>query len=261
MKYQENGKILSNRRIQGDYFQVDLACPRIPAAVRPGQFVHVQFPHFAHRLLRRPFSVYNVEPDVDRLSIIYKVVGEGTSHLSTLGEDSVLNLLGPLGNGFTLPGADATPIIVAGGYGCAATYLFARLAPVPCNVLIGGRTARDLLLVDEFEALGCTVQVATDDGSRGHRGVVTDLLEARLAAGPHRPRIVACGPEGMLKRVGEIVLENGLDAEVSLDHVMCCGVGACFACVVKMKADTPNGWEYVRTCIEGPVFRASRAYW
>ncbi len=261
MKYQDDATILSNHRLQGDYFQVDLSCTRIPGQVEPGQFVHVQFPDFSHRLLRRPFSVYNVDPEAQCLSIIYKVVGEGTSHLSKLPADTTVNLMGPLGNGFTLPELDTTPIIVAGGYGGAATYLLARRSPHACAVLVGGRTAEDLLLVDEFKALGSTVQVATDDGSRGHHGVVTDLLEDVLDAGPRQPRIFSCGPMGMLRRVSEIVLNRGLDAEISLDHVMCCGVGACFACVVKMKADTQSGWEYVRTCKDGPVFRASRAYW
>ena len=261
MKYQEDGIILRNRRLKGDYFRVDLQTERIAAAVQPGQFVHVQLPALPHRLLRRPFSVCDVEPDSGRLSIVYKTVGEGTAHLATLRPGEVVNLLGPLGQGFTLPPATATPIIVAGGYGCAATYLLARRSPVPCLCLIGGRSKPDLLLLREFRALGCTVKVSTDDGSQGHKGLVTDLLEAALDRGPESPVVYACGPNPMLRAVGWIMVTRGLDAEVSMDHVMCCGVGACFACVVKMKADTPDGWEYVRTCKHGPVFKASQVYW
>lgn len=261
MKLQEDAQILANFKLQADYFQVDLQAPRIASNVHPGQFVHVQFPRFEHRVLRRPFSVYNAVDESGILSIIYKVIGEGTRHLSRLSAGDTANLLGPLGRGFTLPRHGQTPIIVAGGYGCAATYLLARRSPVPCVVLIGGRSSEDLLLTGEFADLGCEVKLATEDGSRGHQGLVTELLAEALDEAPASPAVYACGPNPMLKAVSDQVLERDLDAEISLDHAMCCGVGACFACVMKMKADTPEGWEYVRTCLEGPVFKASRAYW
>ena len=257
---QEKAAILRNQRLQGSYYRVDLRAERMAPAVAPGQFVHVQLPAFEHRVLRRPFSVFNAEPETGTLSLIYKTVGEGTAHLAGLGLGDCLDLLGPLGHGYSTPPAGRTPVVVAGGYGCAATYLVVRRSPVPCVVLLGGRTADDLLLVDEFGALGADVRLATDDGSRGHRGVVTDLLEAALEETP-APFVVACGPNPMLKAVCRIVVSRGLDAEVSLDHAMCCGVGACFACVVKMKADNADGWEYVRTCKSGPVFPASLVRW
>lgn len=257
---QEKAPILRNLRLQGSYYRVDLDAPRIAAAVAPGQFVHVQFPDLEHHVLRRPFSVFNVEPASGTLSIVYKTVGEGTAHLAGLAPGACLDLLGPLGQGYSVPPAGRPPIVVAGGYGCAATYLFVRRSPRPCLVLLGGRTAEDLLLLDEFGALGADLRLATDDGSRGHRGVVTDLLEPALAQTPN-PFVIACGPTPMLKAVCRIVARHGLDAEVSLDHTMCCGVGACFACVVRMKADTPDGWEYVRTCKSGPVFPSPLICW
>jgi len=261
MKRQEDAVILGNRRRQGDYFQIDLVVPAISSVVQPGQFVHVRFPDFAHRLMRRPFSVYDVGPDSGRLSIIYKVVGEGTRHLSNLSARQSVNVLGPLGVGFTAPEPASSPIIVAGGYGCAATYLLAKRSASPCRCLLGGRSAGDILLAEEFRNLGCVVEVSTDDGSLGHKGVVTDLLSRALDSDPVAPQIYACGPNPMLKAVADIALGRGLDAEISLDHAMCCGVGACFACVLRMKADTPEGWEYVRTCLDGPVFKAGQAYW
>jgi dihydroorotate dehydrogenase electron transfer subunit len=105
------------------------------------------------------------------------------------------------------------------------------------------------------------VQVSTNDGSKGHKGLVTALLEEAIENYGKTIEVFACGPNPMLKAVCHISAAYGIDAEVSLDHAMCCGVGACFACVVKMKADTPEGWEYVRTCMAGPVFKASRTYW
>lgn len=261
MKIQQDAEILRNKRIQGDYFQIDFDASEIVPHVHPGQFTHVQFPEFGHRVLRRPFSIYTVEENTGILSIVYKVVGEGTAHLSNLPAGKIANLLGPLGRGFSIPSADSAPIIVAGGYGCAATYLLAKRSPAPCKVLIGGRSEADLLLVEEFKALGCDVRLSTDDGSAGTKGLVTVLLEEALGEISAEPAVFACGPNPMLKAVGQMMLERGKDAEISLDHAMCCGVGACFACVVKIKADNPDGWEYTRTCKDGPVFKASDAYW
>jgi len=259
-RVQEKSEIVCQACIQGDYFRVDMLAPGIVPLVRPGQFVHVQLPGFEHRVLRRPFSIFDVDPASSVLSVIYKVVGEGTEHLSGLAPGAGLDLLGPLGQGFSPVPEDVLPVVVAGGYGCAATYLFARSCGRPCLCLFGGRSAGDLLLVKEFEELGCEVRVSTDDGSAGHRGFVTDLLDDVLDSAASLS-VVACGPNPMLRAVGQIVLARGFDAELSLDHVMCCGVGACFACVIKLKADNEDGWEYVRTCLDGPVFKASDVVW
>jgi dihydroorotate dehydrogenase electron transfer subunit len=259
-RIQEEAPILANERLQGDYYQVDMHAPAIAAATQPGQFAHVQLPRFEHRILRRPFSIYDVDADTGRLSIIYKIVGEGTAHLATLPEGTILDLLGPLGVGFSTPPTGARPIVVAGGYGCAATYLFAKRSPIPPLVLIGGRSTGDILLQQEFADLDCEVRISTDDGSQGHHGLVTALVEQALDE-TEAPFVVSCGPNPMLYALARILTERDLDGEVSLDHAMCCGVGACFACVVKMKADTPDGWEYIRTCLKGPVFKTSDVYW
>lgn len=263
MKIQAEAEILRNRRLHGDYFQIDFQAPAIAAESRPGQFVHVRVPLLEHRVLRRPFSIYNAEPDRGVVSVIYKLVGEGTEALSRRPAGMMADLLGPLGKGFSVPaGTERQPVIVAGGYGCAATYLLARLSPRRPVCLFGARTAADLLLVDEFKALGCDVRIATDDGSVGRKGFVTELLKEFLdAPQPVPPAVYACGPNPMLKAVTALVLDREMDAEVSLDHAMCCGVGACFACVVKRRAENPDGWEYVRTCTDGPVFHASETVW
>lgn len=262
MKYQEAARVTGNRPIEGAYHELWLEAPRIAAAVEPGQFVHLRLPLLPQRILRRPFSVADAESESGRLRIVYKAVGEGTRHLASVQAGAVADLLGPLGRGFAVPRPGRPLVIVAGGYGCAATYLLARRCPVPPVCLFGARTADDLLMLAEFTALGCDVRVATDDGSRGHAGVVTELLEACLSQpGGTSQAIAACGPNPMLRAVAEIVRRAGIDAELSLDHAMCCGVGACFACVIKLRADTPEGWEYVRTCTDGPVFPASRTVW
>jgi dihydroorotate dehydrogenase electron transfer subunit len=262
MKHQEVAAIEANRVLRGLYHELRLHAPRIAGGVQPGQFVHLRLPLQEQRLLRRPFSVCDADPVAGSLRIVYKIVGEGTRHLADVPAGERADLLGPLGRGFSVPAPGRPLILVAGGYGCAATYLLARRCPTPPLCLFGARTEADLLLVDEFRALGCEVRIATDDGSLGHGGVVTDLLAVALAeAGAAAPAVAACGPHPMLRAVAATVARAGLDAEVSLDHVMCCGVGACFACVVKQRADNPAGWEYVRTCTDGPVFLASRTVW
>lgn len=261
-RHQCNATILANEALQGEYRRMVLNMPAIAVAAQPGQFVHLALTGMAHRMLRRPFSICDARPGEGTVSIVYKIVGEGTRAMAELSSGAVVNALGPLGRGYSAPNSDGGEVIlVAGGYGCAAMFLQARRCAGSCRCLFGGRTASDVLLVPEFESLGCRVAVSTDDGSQGHQGLVTDLLVQALAGASAPPQIYACGPNPMLEAVAGIVLERGLDAEVSLDHVMCCGVGACFACVVKKKANNENGWEYVRTCLDGPVFLASEIAW
>lgn len=258
---QQDTVILSNTRLKGDYFLLQVKAEIIVPEVKPGQFVHIKLPRFEHRILRRPFSIYNVDLATGVLSVIYKVVGEGTRYLSTLGAGEAVNIIGPLGTAYSEIKGTA-PILVAGGYGCAATYLVAKTSAVPCTVLLGGRSEADLLLEEEFKALGCRVLVSTNDGSKGHRGFVTELLEQVLQEMPNgTAEVFACGPNPMLKATAMVAERFGVDAEVSLDQNMCCGVGACFACVIKKKANNEDGWEYARTCMTGPVFKASTVYW
>jgi dihydroorotate dehydrogenase electron transfer subunit len=245
-RFQTKSLLLANSRIQGDYFHASFSAPSIANAAQPGQFIHVRIPELEHRVLRRPFSIYDV--DDNSVHIIYTVVGEGTQRLSHLSSGTEIDIMGPLGNPFTPLPADSA--IVAGGYGCAATYLLARRAEAKPIVLIGGRTAGDILLKKEYEALGCDVRISTDDGSMGTEGRVTSIIPDNIKW------LASCGPIPMLKALAAIMSERKIDGELSMDHAICCGVGACFACVTKVKADTPDGWRYARICSEGPVFRA-----
>lgn len=260
-QFQIDAPLLANRPLQGDTFQIDFHAPEIAANARPGQFVHVQIPGLQHRILRRPFSIYDTDASTGRLSVIYKTVGEGTRHLATItAPGTVFNLLGPLGTPFTVPASDDKLAIVAGGYGCAATYLLAKHAPRKPLVLIGGRSAIDVLLVREYQALGCDVRIATNDGTLGTKGFVTELLKDAIASNAVTC-LAACGPNPMLKAVSDLALPAGITAEISLDHPMCCGIGACFACVLKVKDTNPDGWRYSRSCLEGPVYDARNVYW
>ncbi len=255
----ENSQILRNRLIKGSYYQIDLCAPQIAEKAGPGQFVHIKINGLRDRILRRPFSIFKTGTD-GTVSIVYKVVGQGTDMLSGLQPGTVCSLMGPLGKGFSIPGDYRTPVIAVGGYGCAATYILARRSG-PGILLMGARNSDELILTDEFEKIGFDVRVSTDDGSAGKKGFVTTLLEdfIELNSGDlGKYRFYACGPIPMLARTGKIILSHGIDAEISLDRHMCCGLGACFACVHKIKDEkSPDGWRYARICMEGPVFKAS----
>ncbi|MCS7091598.1 MAG: dihydroorotate dehydrogenase electron transfer subunit [Verrucomicrobiota bacterium] len=254
----ESAEIIVNRPEVGLYHLLMLRAPGIAPLVAPGQFVHLRIWPCADALLRRPFSVYRVEGDC--LSILYKVVGKGTAALARMPPGEHVAALGPLGHGFSLPCAGGgMPILVAGGYGVAALYLLAERSPVRGILFQGGRRKEDILCEPDFRALGWEVRVATEDGSWGTRGLVTDLLREELRSGGRGAKLYACGPTGMLRAVAQLAEEYGLPAELSLDERMCCGMGVCLTCVVPVRTDT--GWEYQRACTEGPVFDARQLLW
>jgi dihydroorotate dehydrogenase electron transfer subunit len=255
---QENSTVIEHRLFQGDYRLLRLSAPAIGPLVQPGQFVHVRIPRFEQAVLRRPFSVFKA--DAEGVSILYKSVGRGTAALSTVAEGELVNLLGPLGNGFPTIEKNKIPVLVAGGYGNAALYLQAAKLPVKGVAFFGGRSAGDILCVDEFKALGWDVRVTTDDGSLGVNGLVTDALDPWLVEqDADTLEIFACGPNAMLKAVGDRAIQHGLTAWLSMDRNMACGIGACLTCVIKRK--TANGWEWARCCKDGPVFESREIIW
>jgi dihydroorotate dehydrogenase electron transfer subunit len=253
----EKAKILSNSNLKGDYFKVVFHTPLIvKEGVKPGHFAHVLITGLRDRILRRPFSIFNVEKN-GQLEIVYKIVGEGTKFLSELKEGVVCDILGPLGNPYSYPEDNEIPVVVAGGYGSAAMYLIAKNSKQKGVLLIGARNSEDLILMDEYEKLGYEVKVTTDDGSLGHKGFVTELLGEYCKYKKYK--IYGCGPNPMMYAMANLLQMNNFEGEVSLDHAMCCGIGGCYTCVVKVK-DENNGWKYLRTCKEGPVFKSSEIY-
>ncbi|MDR0932183.1 MAG: dihydroorotate dehydrogenase electron transfer subunit [Victivallales bacterium] len=255
----KNGEIIENQRLKGDYFKVRFYAPQICETARAGQFVHVRITPRGDRILRRPFSIYNCENDA--LEVVYKVVGGGTKELSELSPGNVCNLLGPLGVSFSDPLPGVIPVLVAGGYGAAATYLLTKQVSQRGIFLIGARSKSDVLLTDEYQKEKYEVRVATDDGSEGHCGFVTDLVAQLLKEKPDEKFFFyGCGPHPMLMALAKLLRANRQKGELSIDHLMCCGIGACFACVVKVKADTLPGWTFARACVDGPVFNLDSVY-
>ncbi len=251
-------EILENVNLKGDYFQVRFAAPEVAAEAKPGHFVHVRIDERRDFMLRRPFSIKDAENDV--VTLLYKVVGKGSAALSKLEKGACCDLLGPQGRPFT-PQKDHRALIIVGGYGAAATWQLTRSMPGGV-VLLGARSADDLLLADEYKAAGYDVRIATNDGSVGKKGFVTELIPELLAAPGEKPFFVyGCGPKPMLMALAALMRKEKMAGELSLDEIMCCGVGSCFGCVVKVNDEnSPDKFRYARSCKEGPVFPAEEIY-
>ena len=253
--------IVANERDTDQYFRLVLRAPAIAPLIQPGQFAHVRILPLRDALLRRPFSIFQVADDT--FSILYKTVGKGTDVLSRMRAGEELSVIAPLGHGFTVPSVGGeTPLLVAGGYGMAAMFLLAQRSPQKGVVFVGGRKRADILCEKEFAALGWDVRVTTEDGSHGEKGLVTQPLLAAIRnpqSAIRNPKLFACGPTGLLKAVGKLAEDFQLPCELSMDEHMCCGTGVCLTCVIKVKSGA--GWEYQRTCTEGPVFDSREVVW
>jgi len=251
-------QIISNERDTDSYFRLILRAPEIAPRIQPGQFAHVRVLSLKDALLRRPFSIFQVSGDT--FSILYKTVGQGTNALARMSAGEELSVMAPLGHGFSIPERGGEiPLLVAGGYGMAAMYLLAQRSAQRGIVFVGGRKRIDILCEKEFQALGWDVRVTTEDGSHGEKALVTKPLLAELKRNKSGRKLFACGPTGMLRAVGTMAEEFNVPAELSMDEHMCCGIGVCLTCVIPVKAN--GGWEYQRTCTEGPVFDARDVVW
>ena len=263
----ESAAVLSLEDLGAGYRRLRLGAPATAAAAAPGQFVHVRVPALDASSMRRPVSVCDADPAAGVLTLVFKIVGRGTAALATVREGDRIDLMGPLGNGFPLPPAGAEVLLVGGGYGVAPLYFLARSlrARAGVHLFVGGRTKDDLLLLDDFRALGADVRPATDDGSLGTKGLVTApldaFLDARGGVGPATPPPVlyACGPAPMLRAIDERAQALGADAWLSLDRRMLCGVGACLGCTQVVRDGDATAT--VRVCADGPVFPRGRIVW
>ena len=207
--------------------------------------------------------------------MLYEVLGKGTQKLSREKAGEYLDVIGPLGNGFRTTNREAqTTILVAGGMGTAPLVFLAeklrevksQKSKVKTLVLIGAKTKDSILCEKEFKELGCEVKIATDDGSRGFKGYVSELLKQRLSTIDCRlSTIYACGPKLLLKEICRISIEHNIPAQLSLESHMACGIGACMGCVIKVtrapEHQSTRDFEYKRVCKEGPVFEANQILW
>lgn len=255
-----DAEVTANQCVAPEHFRMRFAAPEIAAAAAPGQFCMLQVSEGYAPFLRRPMCFEWLEDD--SFTVLYKVEGEGTRLLSRLQPGARISVQGPLGRGWPLERDWQRHILVGGGIGIAPLPALARvLVEVfgePPEVVLAARTADSLVDRELFEELGCTVHLATDDGSAGVRGFAHDVLE-NLKPGPDT-RVYACGPMVMMRAVSNVATHAGAGCLVSLEARMACGDGACLGCVVE-STRTVEGERMVRVCMEGPVFDTGEIDW
>jgi dihydroorotate dehydrogenase electron transfer subunit len=261
--------VVSNTRLSADYSVVALDAPDIASLARPGQFVMVKASRSTDPLLRRPFSIFEILRDdaghPRGLSLLNKRIGVGTSLLYDAEPGARVQCLGPLGRPFEPVDPPTQAWMVAGGVGLAPFLTLAEALAArgtPATLFYGARRASDLYYTDTFARLGVRTMLATEDGSRGTTGLITAPLTAALSAlAPDESiKLYVCGPTPMMRAVASIADAHSQPCDVSLEQVMGCGLGGCYSCVVltRQPGTTPH---FVRSCLEGPVFDASRIVW
>lgn len=272
-------------------YRLTLHAPAICRAAAPGQFVYIRCESALDPFLRRPLSIHGVDRERGEMFLLYQVVGKGSALLAAKEKGDRLAVMGPLGRGFTLPAPGKRVVLVGGGIGVAPLFFLGQELAQRNNrvsFLMGARSAGQLVVGKMERLWGCgeagrgagqdnllapaefdrcreevpaaSFTLATDDGSLGHRGPVTDLLE-RILAEQGTEMVYACGPRGMLRKTAALLARYGVPGEVSLEERMGCGVGACLSCVCKTVGKGVEPFQYRRVCVEGPVFSVEQLIW
>ncbi len=249
MKYMETAQVLAQEALAGDIYSMYLNTEQIAKEAKPGQFISV-YSRDGASLLPRPISICEICGD--RLRIVYRVVGKGTKEFSGYQPGGPVRIMGPLGNGFPLEAAEGkTALIIGGGIGIFPLLELAKQLKGRKEIVLGYRD--QVFMKEAFEACG-PVTVATEDGSQGTKGNVLDAIREN---GIRADVIYACGPAPMLKGIQSFAAEQNLEAWISLEERMACGIGACLACICKSKeVDAHTNVHNKRVCKDGPVFRA-----
>ena len=263
-----DAEVISNTRLSDDYSVIALAAPELAALAAPGQFVMVKTSRGSDPLLRRPFSIFQILREGERttgITLLNKRVGAGTTRLFETTPGARVACLGPLGRPFEPAEPPAHAWMIAGGVGLAPFVTLAEAVVArggTPRLFYGARRASELYYVDLFERMGADVVLATEDGSRGEKGYVTGPLEAALRSRPSSTNVhlYVCGPTPMMHAVAKLAATHRTACDVSLEQVMGCGLGGCYSCVV-LARDERGAPHFVRSCIEGPVFEASRIIW
>jgi dihydroorotate dehydrogenase electron transfer subunit len=264
MPHQVFASILANDPVIPDHKVIVCEAPELAAVARPGHFVNVLTAERTDPLLRKPFSIYTVDRERGQISLLYSVVGPTTQGMARKRPGDTLDLVGPLGGQVFRPDSrpDALHVLVGGGYGVPPLVFLSRelhrADAKPKLVFIVGARRKDLLLCEaELQAAGIDTRAATEDGSHGTAGRVTDVLAPLLAEHSGRPvTVYCCGPTPMMRAVGELCRSLQVPCQLSVEVAMPCGIGVCMGCVL----DLADG-RRVRCCVDGPVFEASEVAW
>lgn len=264
------GQVIENRSVAPGHFLLTIRLPLSFATPIPGQFVMIRDPDRGEPLLPRPISVYGFRrtEDLAILDLLCRVAGRGTALLSRMNPSTKLTVLGPLGRGFAIDSEIEHLLLVAGGVGAAPLAFLLQEGLVPktlsgkqqITAYLGAGTAELLTGLNRFQG-SCNLRTATDDGSCGFRGTVTERLAVDLAGYDAKSTLVlACGPGAMTRSLALLLRDTGIRCQVSLEEKMACGVGACLGCVVAIK-EGEGKTAYRRVCKDGPVFDIKKILW
>jgi dihydroorotate dehydrogenase electron transfer subunit len=259
---QSDAIIIKNERLTEDIVRLTLLAPTIVATAKPGQFVNVKASQGFDPLLRRPFSIHQIYGD-GTLQFVFKVIGKGTKALAELRAGQSVNLVGPLGNHFT---TENNICLVGGGLGIAPLLFLARTIlmqerPPSLKIILGARNREELTaLASDFHALGIEIALATDDGSLGHHGFVSELIPSVLGD-DNNWQVCCCGPYPMMRTVAATCRRHGWPCQVSLETMMACGISACLGCTVEASPTNSKGSQYLHVCQDGPVFNEGDIKW
>jgi dihydroorotate dehydrogenase electron transfer subunit len=250
----------------GAYHSINLVAPQIADDAKPGQFVEIAVPPGRDVLLRRPFSIAQASRKggwAGTLEIAFAAVGPGTEWLSQVEAHDFLDVIGPLGAPYPYPRERSNCLLVGGGYGAAALYFLAqelRTNGHRVDMIVGARDQERVFKPVEAKRLSVHVTITTEDGSLGERGIVTDVLPGMISRS-HTDVVYACGPNGMLRAVAEHCAQQGVPSQVAVEELMACGLGVCWTCVVPVINKDGKTWDYLRSCVDGPVFNGARVWW
>lgn len=247
--------IIEKQAIAKGIFDMTILCPEIAKEAKCGQFVHILA---TGHMVRRPISICSINKDKGTIRIVFEVRGKGTEAISNLNVGGNIDMIAPLGHGFTLLSQSKKAICIGGGIGTPPMLSLAEFYGKNATVITGFRTSSIAILQSDFKVAGANTILCTDDGSAGKKGFVTEALKECLAN--EKPDIIyACGPRPMLSAIAKIAEENDIKAEVSLEERMGCGVGACLGCACKT---IKNGTEKMsHVCKDGPVYDSKEVVW
>ncbi len=242
--------ILQKNNLAKNCYDYVILAPEMAKEAKPGQFVHIKVDGF---FLRRPISICGIDKQNGTVRVVFEARGEGTQALTRLNQGDLMDVMGPLGKGFTVLPADKKVVVIGGGIGVPPMLETAKQYQ-NATAILGFRSADAVILQSDFEAV-CDTVLCTDDGSKGQKGFVTEALKTLLQQ--QKPDLIcACGPHPMLKGIVALAKEVDVACEVSLEERMGCGVGACLVCACKT---VKNGEEYfAHVCKDGPVFSAEQ---
>lgn len=244
-------KIIKTGITPGGICDMLVKSPEAAGIAKPGQFAQLYVPG---KILRRPISFCDIDRSGGMLRFVFQIRGEGTKILAGMQCGDTINMLAPLGNGFDLEAAGRRILFVGGGIGVPPLLAASKRFADNAVLAAGFKDKENIILKDDFEKNGCKVLIATDDGSYGHHGLVTDMIE-----GLQFDTVYACGPLPMLKAVSRIAENKNALCYVSMEERMACGIGACLGCAVKLRGN--NGEYYGHVCKDGPVFDSRSIVW